>query len=196
MPTPSKIDLDELNVLLGKGMTVRQLAEHFSCSPAAIVQAKKKLKAGVVRQAALVSHQIVSRHGDVVSRLQRSLDGFERDLDDSLDLFEQATTIQDKAMALRARTDIRDKVGKQVSRIVETLRFMGDWQLMTTFISEVLTTNAGNKTLSLLAKLLHHIVRRQMADVTVRTHSREGVRKMQRLGLQLPMGATIFVPGD
>ena len=121
-------------------MTVRQLAEHFSCSPAAIVQAKKKLKAGVVRQAALVSHQIVSRHGDVVSRLQRSLDGFERDLDDSLDLFEQATTIQDKAMALRARTDIRDKVGKQVSRIVETLRFMGDWQLMTTFISEVLTT--------------------------------------------------------
>lgn len=50
--------------------------------------------------------------------------------------------------------------------------------------SEVLTTYAGNKTLSLLAKLLHTIVRRQMADVTVRTHSREGVRKMQRLGIR------------
>lgn len=50
--------------------------------------------------------------------------------------------------------------------------------------SEVLTTHAGNKTLSLLAKLLHDIVRRQMADVTVRTHSREGVRKMQRLGIR------------
>jgi GntR family transcriptional repressor for pyruvate dehydrogenase complex len=50
--------------------------------------------------------------------------------------------------------------------------------------SEVLTTHAGNKTLSLLAKLLHNIVRRQMADVTVRTHSREGVRKMQRLGIR------------
>lgn len=50
--------------------------------------------------------------------------------------------------------------------------------------SAVLTTQAGNKTLSLLAKLLHDIVRRQMADVTVRTHSREGVRKMQRLGLR------------
>lgn len=50
--------------------------------------------------------------------------------------------------------------------------------------SEVLTAHAGNKTLSLLAKLLHDIVRRQMADVTVRTHSREGVRKMQRLGIR------------
>lgn len=50
--------------------------------------------------------------------------------------------------------------------------------------SEALTTHAGNKTLSLFAKLLHDIVRRQMTDVTVRTHSREGVRKLQWLSIR------------
>lgn len=50
--------------------------------------------------------------------------------------------------------------------------------------SEILTTHARNKTLVLLAKLLHDIVRRQMTDVTVRTHSQEGVRKMQWLAIR------------
>jgi len=50
--------------------------------------------------------------------------------------------------------------------------------------SEVLTTEAGNKTLSLFARLLHDIVLQQMTDVTVRTHSQEGVRKMQWLSIR------------
>ena len=50
--------------------------------------------------------------------------------------------------------------------------------------SEVLTDNAGNKTLSLFARLLHDIVHQQMTDVTVRTHSHEGVRKMQWLSIR------------
>jgi len=50
--------------------------------------------------------------------------------------------------------------------------------------SETLTTHAQNKTLSLFANLLHDIVRRQMTDVTVRTHEREGVRKMQWLSIR------------
>jgi GntR family transcriptional repressor for pyruvate dehydrogenase complex len=50
--------------------------------------------------------------------------------------------------------------------------------------SETLTTHAQNKTLSLFANLLHDIVRRQMSDVTVRTHQREGVRKMQWLSIR------------
>lgn len=50
--------------------------------------------------------------------------------------------------------------------------------------SEILTTHAQNKTLSLFANLLHDIVRRQMSDVTVRTHEREGVRKMQWLSIR------------
>lgn len=50
--------------------------------------------------------------------------------------------------------------------------------------SETLTDNAGNKTLSLMAKLLQDIVRRQTTDVTLRTHTHEGVRKMQWLSLR------------
>lgn len=50
--------------------------------------------------------------------------------------------------------------------------------------SEVLTDNAGNKTLSLFARLLHDIVHQQMTDVTVRTHSHEGVKKMQWLSIR------------
>lgn len=50
--------------------------------------------------------------------------------------------------------------------------------------SEVLTTQAGNKTLSLFARLLHDIVHQQMTDVTVRTHSHEGVKKMQWLSIR------------
>jgi len=50
--------------------------------------------------------------------------------------------------------------------------------------SEVLTDNGGNKTLSLFARLLHDIVHQQMTDVTVRTHSHEGVRKMQWLSIR------------
>jgi DNA-binding FadR family transcriptional regulator len=50
--------------------------------------------------------------------------------------------------------------------------------------SEVLTSHAGNKTLSLFARLLHDIVHQQMTDVTVRTHSHEGVRKMQWLSIR------------
>ncbi len=50
--------------------------------------------------------------------------------------------------------------------------------------SESLTDNAGNKTLSLMAKLLQDIVRRQTTDVTLRTHTHEGVRKMQWLSLR------------
>jgi DNA-binding FadR family transcriptional regulator len=50
--------------------------------------------------------------------------------------------------------------------------------------SEILTEHAGNQTLALLARLFHDIVRRQMTDVTVRTHSQEGVRKMQWLSIR------------
>lgn len=48
----------------------------------------------------------------------------------------------------------------------------------------MLTDNAGNKTLSLFARLLHDIVHQQMTDVTVRTHSHEGVKKMQWLSIR------------
>ncbi len=53
-----------------------------------------------------------------------------------------------------------------------------------THFSEILTTHARNKTLALFARLLHDIVRRQMTDVTVRTHSQEGVRKLQWLSIR------------
>lgn len=50
--------------------------------------------------------------------------------------------------------------------------------------SDVLTDHAQNNTLSLFAKLLHDITHRQMADLTIRTHSREGVKKMQYLAIR------------
>lgn len=53
-----------------------------------------------------------------------------------------------------------------------------------THFSEVLTSQAKNKTLSLFAKLLHDIVHMQMVDLTVKTHSREGVQKMQWLSIR------------
>jgi len=53
-----------------------------------------------------------------------------------------------------------------------------------THFSDVLTTEAGNQTLSMFARLLHDIVHQQMVGVTVRTHSQEGVRKMQWLSIR------------
>lgn len=53
-----------------------------------------------------------------------------------------------------------------------------------THFSEVLTSQAKNKTLSLFAKILHDIVHMQMVDLTVKTHSREGVQKMQWLSIR------------
>jgi DNA-binding FadR family transcriptional regulator len=50
--------------------------------------------------------------------------------------------------------------------------------------SEILTTHCHNKTISLFATLLHDIIRRQMTDVAVRTHMREGGRKMQWLAIR------------
>ena len=140
MPTRSKIDYDELHRLLGKGKTVRDIAKHFGVSPAAVVQSKKRLSAGVVRRVAAVSHTIVSKQSDVVSRMQRSLDEFDADLQRSLDLLAEAATVGEKATVLRLKSDIADRQGKMISRIVDTMRAMSDFQVMSAFIGEVLTT--------------------------------------------------------
>jgi DNA-binding FadR family transcriptional regulator len=50
--------------------------------------------------------------------------------------------------------------------------------------SEILTSQSNNNTLSLLAKLLHDIVLRQMIDLTAHTNSREGALKMQWKGIR------------
>ena len=138
MPTNPKIDYDVLNELIGKGKSVTDIAKYFEVSPSAVVQAKKRLKAGVVRRAAIESHRIVAKHNDVVSRMQKSLDEFDLDLARSLDLLEEAATVGEKATVLRLKTDIMDRQGKQISRIVDTMRAMADFQVMATFIAEVL----------------------------------------------------------
>jgi len=50
--------------------------------------------------------------------------------------------------------------------------------------SEILTSQSQNNTLSLLAKLLHDIVLRQMIGLTARSSSREGALKMQWKGIR------------
>ena len=50
--------------------------------------------------------------------------------------------------------------------------------------SEILTNNAGNKTIALMARLLQDIVRRQTTNLTVRTHGQEGGQKMQWLNIR------------
>jgi hypothetical protein len=140
MPTPAKIDLAELHKMVAKGKSIRELAKHFDVSISAIFQAKKKINAQVVRGAAITAHRIVSRHNDVVSRMQKSLDEYDKDLVRLLDLLEQAATVGEKTSVLKVKSEIMDRQGKQISRIVDTMRAMADFQVMATFIGEVLTT--------------------------------------------------------
>jgi hypothetical protein len=140
MPTPAKIDLAQLHKMVAKGKSVRELAKYFNVSISAIFQAKKKINAQVVRGAAITAHRIVSRHNDVVSRMQKSLDEYDKDLVRLLDLLEQAATVGEKTSVLKVKSEIMDRQGKQISRIIDAMRAMADFRVMATFIGEVLTT--------------------------------------------------------
>ena len=78
--------------------------------------------------------------------------------------------------ALRASVEVAKKAYKD-----EDQRALTEAQSQ---FSEILTSHSNNNTLSLLAKLLHDIVLRQMIDLTAHTSSREGALKMQWKGIR------------
>ena len=140
MPGQIRIPLDEMHEMLGRGKTLKEIADHFGVSYTAVYYARQKLKNSVVRASVVKAHEVVNKTTDVIERLQRSLDGFDNDLEDALDLFQQSVGVNEKALVLRARTDIRDKLGKQIGRILEAARLLSDLKVMSEFINEVLNT--------------------------------------------------------
>jgi len=140
MPSPIRIPLDEMHEMLGRGKSLKEIADHFGVSYTAVYYARQKLKTSVVRGAAVHAHRIVSQHSDVVSRMQKSLDEYDRDLERLLDLLEEAATVGEKTNVLKVNSEIMDRQGKQISRIIDAMRAMADFQVMAAFIGEVLTT--------------------------------------------------------
>jgi hypothetical protein len=67
-----KIDRNELQQMLGKGKSVKECAEHFSVSPAAVSKAKKQLGLIVAKDVQLESaHRFVNEHLDTVAQLRK-----------------------------------------------------------------------------------------------------------------------------
>ena len=140
MPGQIRIPLDEMHEMLGRGKTLKEIADQFGVSYTAVYYARQKLKNSVVRASVVKAHEVLGKTTDVIERLQRSLDGFDNDLEDALDLFQRSASVNEKALVLRARTDIRDKLGKQIGRILEAARLLSDLKVMSEFINEVLNT--------------------------------------------------------
>ena len=140
MPTPIKVPLDELHILLGKGLTITAIARRFNVSPAAISYARKKIRKGVIRASVVQAHKLTSKQVDIVSRLQRSLDEFDCDLQRSLDLLEQAVTVGEKATVLKLKSEIMDRQGKAINRILDATRTLADFKIMSEFMAQVLET--------------------------------------------------------
>ena len=139
MPAKQKIDLMELNDLLGKGKGLTWLAQHFKVTPAAIHQAKQKLKSGVCKAAVIRSHQILEKQVHAIDRIQRIEDGLDDDMERLLDLFEQAVSINEKTTVIKLRGDILDRHRKLLMTKLEYLRGMTDLQVVPEFVEQVLT---------------------------------------------------------
>ena len=71
MPKP-KIDVVKLNQMLRSGKSVKQCAEYFKVTPAAVSMAKKNLNVSVVKNVALENaHRVVAKNLDAVEQLQK-----------------------------------------------------------------------------------------------------------------------------
>jgi hypothetical protein len=138
MPARAKIDLNELHDLLGKGKRLTWLANHFNVSVAAIHQARRKLKKGVVNAALVRSHQIVGKQMHAIDRIQRIEDGLDDDMERLLDLFQQAVSVNEKATMIKLRGDILDRHRKLLLTKLEYLRGMTDLQVVPEFVNQLL----------------------------------------------------------
>ena len=138
MPAKAKIDLNELNDLMGRGKKLTWLAQHFNVTPAAIHQAKQRLKSGVCRAALIRSHQIVGKQMHAIDRIQRIEEGLDDDMERLLDLFQQAVSVNEKATVIKLRGDILDRHRKLLLTKLEYLRGMTDLQVVPEFVNQLL----------------------------------------------------------
>ena len=67
-----KINLNELDRMLRDGLSYRQIAKHFNCTPGAIAQARKKLKNNIVRTIGLEkANEVVEGHLNMLGQLRK-----------------------------------------------------------------------------------------------------------------------------
>ncbi|MFC1534405.1 hypothetical protein ACFL7M_13675 [Thermodesulfobacteriota bacterium] len=119
MVAHGKIDFNELNRLVGEGKGTTEIAKHFSVTPGAVSQAKKKLKISVVKNVALESaHKVVSKNLDSIAQLQK----INQHANELLDLCMRWQRGDDEALQILESQVKRVRVGK-TEKFVEEMKF-------------------------------------------------------------------------
>ena len=80
--TIAKIEITELDELLAEGKSVKEIADHFGCTPGAVSQAKRRLGTAVAKDAATrAAPALLSKRQDAMDHLLDLVDRCKRELD-------------------------------------------------------------------------------------------------------------------
>jgi hypothetical protein len=133
-----KIDLRELDRMLRGGKSYRQIAEHFNCTPGAIAQARKKLKANIIRTVALEkANEVVEGHLDMLGQLRKINRAITEELDRA-----KAEVVEADGRNKIALQEIIIKLSAEIRRQLESqlkiFEVWADMKVVAEFQNEVL----------------------------------------------------------
>lgn len=132
------IDLIQLEVLIRKGKSQREIAKLFNVSDAAVSQAKRKLKSDIVRVVGLEkAAEVVDSHLDIMGQLKDVNTTILDELTRAKEILEEPgpkNIIAVQEIIIKLSAEIR-KQGDQYLRAYEVWR---DQEMMAEFHNEVL----------------------------------------------------------
>jgi hypothetical protein len=187
-----KIDLVKLDKMLREGMSYREIAKRFSCTPGAISQARKKLSIDVVKNVALENaHRVVNQKLNAVKQLQKINDYANELLDllmrwnrgdeEALQVLEsqvrkvrvknQEESVKEykfkdpRDLALKAMAEIRGQLNLQL----EIFKTLYDLKAVEEFQREVLTA-IGEVKPSVRDRIIHNLQKARAIRSTVEFH--------------------------
>jgi hypothetical protein len=187
-----KIDLVKLDKMLREGMSYREIAKLFSCTPGAISQARKKLSIDVVKNVALENaHRVVNQKLNAVEQLQKINDYANELLDllmrwnrgdeEALQVLEsqvrkvrvknQEESVKEykfkdpRDLALKAMAEIRGQLNLQL----EIFKTLYDLKAVEEFQREVLTA-IGEVKPSVRDRIIHNLQKARAIRSTVEFH--------------------------
>ena len=187
-----KIDLVKLDKMLREGMSYREIAKLFSCTPGAISQARKKLSIDVVKNVALENaHRVVNQKLNAVEQLQK-INNYANELldllmrwnrgdEEALQILEsqvrkvrvknQEESVKEykfkdpRDLALKAMAEIRGQLNLQL----EIFKTLYDLKAVEEFQREVLTA-IGEVKPSVRDRIIHNLQKARAIRSTVEFH--------------------------
>ena len=133
-----KIDLRKLDRMLRDGKSYREIAKHFNCTPGAIAQARKKLKANIIRTVGLEkANEVVEGHLDMLGQLRKINRAITEELDPAKAEVVEAdgrSRIALQGVIIKLSAEIRQQLEAQL-KIIEV---WSDMRVVAEFQSEVL----------------------------------------------------------